>query len=83
MPQHPRSNLINRLGTHPEAFNLACILPTDEDGIYRVVGMYFKDWSDDRKADLYALLVESITPQQTFSARFVAIANALWRNERG
>lgn len=70
----------------PYSHALATLLsePATEDDVQRTcaaIEELFSGFTDESKADLYALLAESVYPGQTFAAREVACAIALKRNK--
>lgn len=51
-----------------------------EYAAYEVIAEYMEDWTDERKADLYALIAESLSVDFTFTQLEEAVATALWKN---
>lgn len=72
---------------HPDATTVACLIAAERepDGLEEraavVLARFFHDWSDERKADLYALLAESLTAGDTIATMTVKCSAALWRNQ--
>lgn len=72
---------------HPECTTLALLIAAERNpnGLYDsaadVLARYFADWSDDRKADLYARLAESLLPGDTIATMEVKCSAALWANQ--
>lgn len=76
---------------HPECTTLACLIAAErapfgqgdtlEENAANVLARYFYDWSDDRKADLYARLAESLLPGDTIATMEVKCSEALWVNQ--
>jgi hypothetical protein len=76
---------INPLTLHPQATQLALSLyarkcyPDFSDLIHQNIDGQFKHYVDEHKADLYALLEESIDATMTLGQITVACDKALWR----
>lgn len=79
---------------HPYALTLTILLNSERDRkagdtesfdspVYEVLeaASNLTDWSDDKKADLYARIEECYTPTDTFVVQQAAIAEALVTNE--
>ena len=73
---------------HPSSTTVACLIIAEntreghlEYAAHKVIDAYFDDWTDERKADLYALLAESLLLGDTFSAWEAKCSNALWDNQ--
>lgn len=73
---------------HPECTTLALLIKAEalqpgdlEYPAYQVIERYYTDWSDDRKADLYARLAESLLPGDTIATMEVKCSAALWANQ--
>lgn len=73
---------------HPECTTLALLIKAEalqpgglEYPAYLVIARYFTDWSDERKADLYARLAESLLPGDTIAKMEVKCSAALWANQ--
>ncbi len=70
---------------HPKATNLALLIdagrfrghPDVEDSVYDSIAGFLTDYSDERKADLYARIVEGLASVQ--SPGFLAIEKAVNR----
>lgn len=52
------------------------------DQVAAVLAERFRDWSDERKADLYALLAERLTTDKGFGAFHKDVAYCLKKNEQ-
>lgn len=48
---------------------------------HTILEEYAGDWEDERKADLYALIAESVSDTMPFPAVVEAVAEAMRRNE--
>lgn len=71
---------------HPESLTFALLLNASlhrelEDGAQECIGLLFKYLSDERKADLYARCVESVTPTDTMTVLQGKLSKALWDNQ--
>lgn len=49
---------------------------------YEVLGEMFEDWPDERKADLYASLVESVQAHDTWVIMYAKVGKALESNAK-
>ena len=52
-----------------------------EDETHEVIAQLLSDWPDERKADLYALIVESVVATDTLIQMEVKIEAAMAKNE--
>lgn len=71
---------------HPESTTLALLIAAErEDTLpekaYVVLERYYADMPDERKADLYARLAESIVATDTIAQMEVKCSVALWANQ--
>jgi hypothetical protein len=71
---------------HPNATTVACLIAAErmgglEEKASTVIGAFFEDWSDERKADLYARLAESLLPADTIAVMTEKCSTALWANQ--
>jgi hypothetical protein len=79
--------MIHIRARHPECTILAALIAAESnphglfDSAADVLARYFADWSDDRKADLYARLAESLLPSDTMATMEVKCSAALWDNQ--
>ena len=69
-----------------QSYALATLLsdPPDEGAVQHTadaIETMFSGMTDESKADLYAMLAESVYPGQSFAAKEVACAIALKRNK--
>lgn len=77
---------INPLALHPQATQLALSLfsrqsyPDYSDLIQQNIEGQFAHYPDEQKADLYALLEESVTNDMKLADICVACDKALWKN---
>lgn len=72
------------MNRHPLATTLAIILANRDDFdelLQASIEMLFDEYTDERKADLYAMLAERVTPQATFDALVDTVSRTLWDNE--
>lgn len=72
--------------TNPQTHTLATLLHSANDGaayetLAPAIEELFSDFSDERKADLYALLAEAVTKGMLFTALTAAINRCLNKNE--
>lgn len=54
----------------------------DYEPIADAIEVTLRGYPDEQKADLYALLADSITPNMPFKALTEAVSSALYLNER-
>lgn len=72
---------------HPETTTVALLIAAErapgglEESAHIVLARYFADWHDERKADLYARLAESLHAHDTIAAMEVKVNRALWDNQ--
>lgn len=75
---------------HPMATTLALLIAAQqrwhaelEHAVYDVIAKLvdMADWSDERKADLYARLAEVLKPSMRIIEMEVACNKALWQNQ--
>lgn len=75
---------------HPNATTVSLLLiaegqqrkgGTFEDDIADVLAAYFREWSDERKADLYALLAEKVKHDDKLADMQKVVSDCLWNNE--
>jgi hypothetical protein len=74
---------------HPQAIALSLLItsarstgcPDVEQAAYKCIEVFFDEWSDDRKADLYALLAERVRPNMTMVDLQATVSRCLWDNE--
>ena len=53
-----------------------------EYATHQILGELFEGWPDERKADLYALLVESVKGSDSWIVMFAKVGKALEKNAR-
>lgn len=51
-----------------------------EYAAYEVIGEYMADWTDERKADIYAMLAEELSATMPFPAMVEAVSECIRRN---
>jgi len=73
---------------HHKALSLTLLIlaakPADADEVTFIadaITQYLEHWTDERKADLYALLAERVVKQMTFNEMLAAVSHCLWKNE--
>lgn len=74
---------------HPQAIALAILItsarsagcPDVEQAAYKAIAALFDEWTDERKADLYAMLAERVRPNMTMIQMQETISRTLWDNE--
>lgn len=71
---------------HPDSTTVACLIAAERMGTLDekasvVIGAFFDGWSDERKADLYARLAESLLATDTIAQMTVKCSAALWANQ--
>lgn len=71
---------------HPETTTITLLIAAErQDGLPEkaatVLARYLSDWSDERKADLYARLVEKLTADMTIAQMEQHVSLALWQNQ--
>lgn len=77
---------IDPLNLHPQATQLALLLyarlkfPDFHDVIQENIATQFAHYTDEQKADLYALLEEGVTNDMTLGQLHGACDKLLWKN---
>lgn len=71
---------------HPASLTFALLLKASlhrelEDGTQECIGLMFKYFSDERKADLYARVGESVNATDMMTALQVKLSRCLWANQ--
>lgn len=71
---------------HPDSTTVACLIAAERCGTldecaHDVIAAYFSDWTDERKADLYARLAESLLAEDTIAVMTDKCSRALWDNQ--
>lgn len=51
-----------------------------EEAAHVVLAAYFRDWCDEQKADLYALLAEKVTADMPLAHMERIVSDCLWDN---